>query len=224
MHLMFWGSFRNLHPKSRIFGYDRGIQSIARYYIDNFIDRNASDIHGSVLEIGDNRYTSQYGEHITRSDILHVSTDNPQATIVTDLTRSGEISSDSFDCIVITQTFQFIYDPRSALKQCYRILKPRGIMLATFSGISQISKYDMERWGEYWRFTSRSVNNLFTEFFPEENITIDIQGNVLAAISLLEGLASSELSGKELDYHDPAYEIIISVRAIKPETSLDSGK
>jgi SAM-dependent methyltransferase len=208
---LFWGSFRNLQPKSRIFGYDRGTQSIARYYIDNFVERYASDIHGHVLEVGDNRYISRYGKQITHSDILHVNSDNPHATIVTDLTRAGEIPSNIFDCIVITQTFQFIYDSRSALGQCYRILKPGGVMLATFSGISQISEYDMERWGEYWRFTSRSVHKLFTELFPEENIIIDVKGNVLAAISLLEGLASSELSNEELNYCDPAYEIIGSV-------------
>jgi hypothetical protein len=33
-------------------------------------------------------------------------------------------------------------------------LKPGGVLLATVSGISQISRYDMYRWGDYWRFTT----------------------------------------------------------------------
>ena len=28
------------------------------------------------------------------------------------------------------------------------------------SGISQISRYDMERWGEYWRFTDASTKRI----------------------------------------------------------------
>jgi hypothetical protein len=42
---------------------------------------------------------------------------HPGATIVGDLTRADHIPSDSFDCVNLTQTLQFIYDvrPRSEL-------------------------------------------------------------------------------------------------------------
>jgi hypothetical protein len=38
---------------------------------------------------------------------------------------------------------------------------------------------------------------------------------VLTAISFLEGLASEEIKKKDLDYQDPDYELLITVRAIK---------
>jgi hypothetical protein len=210
-----WGSFRRLQPFSRVFGYDRGNQSVARYYIDNFISDHASVITGKVLEIGDDTYTKRFGNDVTHSDVLHVREGNPKATIVTDLTCDIKIADETYDCIIMPQTFQFIYDMRAALFHAHRILKNKGVLLATFSGISQISRYDMERWGDYWRVTSLSCKILFEEFFETQNIKITSYGNVLAAVGFLEGLASRELKKNEMDYHDPDYEVIISVVAIK---------
>ena len=215
--LVRFGSLRRRSPISHVFGYDRGSKSIARYYIDRFIEQHSNDIRGHVLEVADNTYTMRFGgDRVTYSDVLHVQPDNSKATIVADLTCADAIAEDTFDCIVLTQTLQFIYDVRSALSHISRILKPGGVLLATLSGISQISRYDMDRWGEYWRFTTLSSQYLFADFFPPESVTIEAHGNVLAAISLLHGLASTELKPVELDHHDPDYEIIITVCAVKP--------
>jgi hypothetical protein len=51
---------RRLTPLTRSFGYDRG-QPIDRYYIEKFLGRQARDIAGHVVEIGDDRYTRQFG-------------------------------------------------------------------------------------------------------------------------------------------------------------------
>ncbi len=73
----------------------------------------------------------------------------------------------------------------------------------------------MDRWGDYWRFTDASARRLFGDFFGEQNVTVETFGNVLAACALLHGLAAHELSRAELDYHDPDYQVLIAVRAIK---------
>ncbi|MBE3119884.1 MAG: hypothetical protein IMZ50_14165 [Candidatus Atribacteria bacterium] len=39
---------------------------------------------------------------------------------------------------------------------------------------------------------------------------------MLIAIAFLHGLAAEGLRREELDYHDPDYEVLITVRAIKP--------
>jgi SAM-dependent methyltransferase len=141
---------------------------------------------------------------------------NSKATIVADLTCADHISPDTFDCIILTQTLQFIYDVQAALKTLYRILKPGGILLATFAGISQISRWDMDRWGHYWNFTTLSAQRLFEESFPAATVKVEAYGNVLAAVALLNGLATQELRREELDHHDPDYEVLITVRAVKP--------
>ena len=212
---VWFGSLRRLQPVSRVFGLDRG-QCIDRYYIESFLGRCAQDIRGSVLEVGNNAYTMRYGgARVTQSDVLHVKEDNPRATIVADLTSSNSIPSNNFDCIILTQTLQFIYDSRAAVRTLHRTLKPGGVLLATMSGISQISRYDMDRWGEYWRFTSLSARRLFEEVFLPADVTVRSYGNVLAANAFLHGLATEELRQEELDYDDADYELLITVRAVK---------
>ena len=210
---MNFGSLRRTRSISNSFGVDRG-QPIDRYYIENFLAHHASDIQGRVLEIEDNSYTLKYGgSRVKTSDVLHVQEGHPQATIVADLTRAEHIPSDAFDCIIFTQTLSHIYDVRSAILTLYRILKPGGILLATFPGITRLH---YPEWGDwYWAFTTQSAPRLFEEAFPAENIRTEAHGNVLAAISFLHGLASEELSQEELDYHDPNYELLIILRAVK---------
>jgi SAM-dependent methyltransferase len=191
-------------------------QPIDRYYIENFLGRHEVDIHGRVLEVADSGYTQRFGgERVSRSEVLHYVDGNPKATIVGDLTDAPHIPSDAFDCIILTQTLQFIFDARAAVKTLHRILKPGGAVLATCHGISQISRNDMERWGEYWRFTSGSAHQLFAEVFPTDSVTVHAYGNVLAAIAFLHGLTVQELRREELEHQDPSYEIIIGVRALK---------
>src|SRR3989338_5920044 len=193
-----FGNLRRLAPVSRTFGFDRGL-CIDRYYIEAFLASYASDIRGHVLEIGDDSYTRKFGAgRVTRSDVLHRQEGNPKATLVGDLTDAQHIPSDTFDCIIFTQTLQFIYDVRAALTHLHRILKPGGILLATIPGISQISRHDMERWGDYWRFTTLSARRLFEEIFPKSNVTVQAYGNVLTAIAFLEGLVVNELRREEL--------------------------
>ncbi|BAY31963.1 family 2 glycosyl transferase [Nostoc carneum NIES-2107] len=209
-----FGDLRRLKPVSQSFGYDRGLP-IDRYYIENFLAHHAEDIRGNVLEIGDNFYTMRFGgDRITKSDVLHIKEGNTNATIIGDLANSDNISADTFDCLVLTQTLHFIYDIRAAVKTIYRILKPGGIGLITVPGISQIS---VDEWQDYWcwSFTAISVQKLFVEVFPPENLQINTYGNVLAATSFLQGLATEELRKQELDEHDPSYQVLITIRCVK---------
>jgi hypothetical protein len=209
------GSLRRLTPVSHVFGLDRG-NPIDRYYIENFLGRFAEDIHGHVLEIGDATYTKKFGgPQVTHSAVLHVTPGNAQATLVGDLASGAGIPASTFDCMILTQTFQFIYAVKAAVTNAYIALKPGGVLLATISGISQISRYDMEHWGDYWRFTDVSTRRLFAEVFGPENVMVETYGNVLTACAFLHGLASHELKPVELDYRDPDYQVIISVRAVK---------
>jgi glycosyltransferase involved in cell wall biosynthesis/SAM-dependent methyltransferase len=211
-----FGELRRVTPVNRNLGRDRGTP-IDRYYIERFLARNADCIHGHVLELDDDRYTRRFGsDRVTRSDVLHVNPTNPRATIVADLTDAGHIPSDRFDCIILTQTLPFIYDIHAVMRTLYRILKPGGIILATVGGITQISRRDMQRWGHYWSFTTLSACLLFEEAFPAPTVRVEAFGNVLATTAFLHGLAAEELQPDELDYHDPDYEFLITITAVKP--------
>jgi len=214
--LVRFGDLRRLKPISRVWGSDRGLP-VDRYYIEHFLAANAGDIRGRVLEIKDDLYTTRFGgRRVVSSDILHSEPGNPAATLIADLTRGDSLPSDAFDCIILTQTLHLIYDVRAALNTLYRILKPGAVLLTTVSGISKISREDMDRWGHSWSFTTSSARLLFEEYFPPANVQVEAHGNVLAAVAFLHGLSSGELRRKELDYCDPDYQVLITVRAVKP--------
>lgn len=210
-----FGSFRRLSPISRDWGSERG-RPVDRYYIERFLANHAQDIKGRVLEIGDNTYTRRYGgERVTRSEVLHVAERKAGVTLIGDLTRADHIDTDSFDCLILTQTLQTIFDLISTIQTIHRILRPGGVALVTVPGISKISRYDMDRWGYFWSFTSCSARRLFETAFPASNVEVTAHGNVLAATAFLHGLATHELRQWELDYVDPDYELLITVRAVK---------
>jgi glycosyltransferase involved in cell wall biosynthesis len=211
------GKMRRLTPISTEWGFDRGLP-VDRHYIERFLEIHSRDICGHVLEIGDDTYTRKFGgSRVVQSDILYPVQGNAQATIVEDLTRGESIPSERFDCIICTQTLMFIFETRKAIETLYRILKPGGVLLMTLAGVShQISREDMARWGDYWRFTSLSARRLCESVFPPENVMVEAHGNVLVAVAFLYGLAREELRQDELDTHDPDYEVLITVRALKP--------
>jgi SAM-dependent methyltransferase len=212
-----FGDLRRLKPISSDYGSGRGLE-IDRYYIEKFLAEHAGDIHGRVLEIKHNMYTRRFGQdRVTKSDVLHPVEGNPDATIIADLTKADHLPSNVYDTIIFTQTLQVIYDIRTVMATLYRLLKPGGIILATVSGMAQLSLDDFDRWGEYWRFTSLSARLLFEETFSIGNVSVHPYGNVLAAISFLEGLACEDLKQSELDARDRSYEVLIAIRAVKTE-------
>ena len=208
-----FGSFRRLNPISRLWGSDRG-QPIDRRYIDNFLKAHTGDIRGRVLEFHGDSYTRLLGgSRVTKSDVLNVEEGNPKSTFVGDLATAHHLPTDAFDCIIMTQVLQYVYDLRGAVFTLHRILKPGGVLLATMPGIIPIHP---EEWPFYWSMTVTAVARLFNEQFPASAIKIEPYGNVLAAISVLQGLASEELERAELDHGDPSYPVVIVVRVIKP--------
>ncbi len=209
-----FGSLRRLTPVSSSWGLDRG-QPIDRYYIGQFLQHRMQHIRGHVLEIGDGAYTREFGgKRVSVSDVMHVMEGSPGATIIGDLSHAPHIPADTFDCIILTQTLQLIYDVRGAIQTVHRILKPGGVVLATVPGISQT--YDGE-WGGtwYWSFTPLSASCLFREAFSPDQVEIDVLGNVLAATAFLQGMAAEELTPSELQHRDHAYAVTIAILATK---------
>ncbi len=209
-----WHNLRSTTPVSRVFGLDRGIP-IDRYYIEKFLEQNKHLITGIVLEIAESTYSRKFGSNVSSFEILHVDSANKNATIIGDLTQHDILPADKIDCFICTQTLNFIYDFKEAVYGIHKLLKPGGTALITLAGVCQISRYDMNRWGDYWRFTTLSTQKMFAEVFGEKNIEVDYHGNVLAAVSLLEGLASHELTPDELNFKDADYQVLITVLAKK---------
>lgn len=197
-----------LQPVSRRFGLDRGTP-IDRYYIENFLKNNRSFIYGRVLEVGSNDYTLRIGEYVEQSDVLNIHPD-PNVTVIGNLETGENIPSSAFDCIILTQVIQCIYDVRSAVKNAIMALKPGGTLLVTASGISQIWREEESSYVEYWRFTEHSFYKLFTEFVSQDQVRVETFGNVTAAKCFLDGYALEEMEQHVLDYHDEDYQLTLT--------------
>jgi len=208
------GDLRRVTPLDPNWGFERGTP-IDRVYVEQFIGAHAADIHGRVLEIAAPDYTTRFGRGVERVDILMATEGTTQATIVGDLTDAPQIPSGSFDCAIVTQTLQFVYDVRAALATLHRVLAPGGVLLATVPGITKISPPEDEQYGEWWHFTARSARRLAEEAFAEGNVETRSYGNVLSAAGFLYGLAASDLKPEELAAHDRLYEVTVGLRAVK---------
>lgn len=211
------GDLARLTPISREWGFDRGTP-IDRHYIEEFLSTHADDIAGDVLEIDAPTYTRRFGGgRVRRSDVLHVEDDRPGVTMVADLTRPEDFEPARFDSVILTQTLQFIARPEAAIRTIFRILRPGGVVLATFPGITRISREDMDRWGCHFNFTSRSAQGLFGDVFGAPNVSVEPVGNVLAAAAFLYGLAAEDLAAADLAHRDRDFEVLLCVRAVRPE-------
>lgn len=210
-----FNDFTRTKPVSTVFGLDRG-SPIDRYYIENFLRNKSELIAGRVLEIGDSLYSQRFGgTRVEAFEVLHATRENRAATIFGDLTNCATLPENAIDCFICTQTFNFIYEVQKAVQGAHYLLKPGGVLLATVAGISQISRYDMDRWGDYWRFTTASIEKLFEPFFTD-GIDIESFGNAMAASAFLQGVAIQDLPDLALlDLNDPDYQIIITIVARK---------
>jgi len=210
-----YGDLRRLQPVSRRYGFDRGMP-IDRYYTRRFFTEHARDIVGRVVETGDAHVTRAYGgNRVIHSDVLNLWPGAPGTTIVADLATDTSMPSAAFDCVIVEQTLQLVFDIRAALRTLGRILRPGGVLLLTVPGT--ISQLCPGRWRHSWcwGFTGYSMSRLLAEVFAPESCTVSTYGNVLTSTAFLHGIAAEELSPEELDHRDILYPLLISARVVK---------
>jgi SAM-dependent methyltransferase len=200
-------------PLSKHWGYDRGTP-IDRWYIERWLSGQARDIRGSVLEAMDSRYTTRFGTGVTTSQVLDVDPSNREATLVADLEQPDEFATAVFDCIVLTQVLQYVFDLPAAVSSIHGALRPGGICLATVPLISRLDAAVPPE-SEYWRLTGAACARLFGERFGTANVQVSECGNVRAGSAFLLGLAAEELSERELAREDPFFPILTTVRAVR---------
>lgn len=210
-----WGDLRRVDPLSRLWGLDRG-QPVDRHYIELHLEEHAADVRGRVLEICDDGYTRRFGgDRVTRSEILDIDPANPRATIVADLRRADAVPTASFDCIILTQVLQLIFDLDAAVAECRRMLAAGGVLLATLPCVSKIA-LEQGPDGDRWRFTEEGARRLFAKAFPAAGLRVRSHGNVRVRVAFLLGLAAHEVPREVWGEHDPTAPLLVSVRAVAP--------
>ena len=208
------GDLRRTTPINLDWGRGRG-RPLDRLYIERFLDRHRSDIPGRALEAENDRYIRQFGAAVEHVDVLDVLPGNDRATFVADLQDAPQLPDGTFDCVVLTQVLEYVFDVHAAYRTIHRILAPGGVLLATMPGITRISVDESKLHGDWWRFTAQSARRLAGDVFREENVEVETYGNVLTAAAFLYGLGTDDLRPEELDVRDPMFEVVIGTRAVK---------
>ena len=209
-----WGDLRRIGPVSRDWGYDRG-EPVDRRYIDEFLAWHSSDVQGAVLEVQEDDFTRAYGgPRVRESSVLDIDAANTRATLLADLRAAPHIAPNRFDCIILTQTLHVVDDMAAVLRECHRILKPGGVLLATVPAASRVCLEYGEH-GDFWRTTPAGARALLRYAFTPAQTATTVFGNVLANTAFLQGLASSDLTEPELAAPDPYFPALTGIRARK---------
>lgn len=199
-------------PISDYYGLDRGTP-VDRFFIERFLAEHTTYIKGNVLELLNDHYTKRFGgKEVTKSDILDIDALNKEATIIGDLRNLKEVANETYDCIILTQVLQFIDDTDAALKECHRILKPGGVLLATVPALSRIDCVSGDT-GDFWRFTAAGAQFLFAKYFKD--VITKNEGNASIGVYFLLGLAQEDVSSSIFAKHDGAFPVVVTIFAKK---------
>ena len=196
-------------PVSRVFGLDRGT-SLDRHWIEAYLAKHSNEASGMAIEVGGTDYLKRFFPRFSAHHLETVS-DGTSNCVITDLTRPDPPIIRAYDLMIATQVFNFIYETRTALRNAAALLKPGGVLIGSVGGISQISRYDADRWGHYFSFTPQSWGRLLREAFDE--VSIESFGNVDTACAYLNGLCAEEIDPAVRDRHDPEYPVSICFKA-----------
>jgi SAM-dependent methyltransferase len=200
-------------PIARDWGFSRGTP-VDRYYINGFLESCAADVRGDVLDVQEADNARRIGgDRVARVDVVDVDANNARATVVADLRCAPNVPSGSYDCIVLTQTLHLVDDMPAVVAECARLLRPGGVLLATMPCASRMAN-DYGPAHDHWRVTVPAARRLFAEEFGA-NVRVDSWGNVAATAAFLYGMAVHELAPATLDFQDPHYPLLVTVRAQK---------
>ena len=72
-------------------------------------------------------------------DVLDIDLANPRATIIGDLRAVEQVTSQTYDCIILTQTLHVIDDMPAVVRECERLLKPGGVLLLSTPNLRSLN-------------------------------------------------------------------------------------
>ena len=133
---------------------------VSRILSDRILNREYRKLQpGKVLFVGAG-YKWYYKTKIPHAEFLTVDIDDThQPDILSDV-HDLQIADEQFDVVVMTRVLEHLPDPRKAISEVRRVLKPGGT--AIFSA-PFIHKYHASP-RDYWRFTHEGLAELCRDF------------------------------------------------------------
>ena len=204
-----WGDSRRLKPLGGNHAAQDSVQ-IPDYYIHRFLNRRQADIAGRVLLLRYNAVNPQFSK--VNCHFEEIVLDPLRQPLLNDLEKTQLLKKNKYDCIIMPQLLQRVYNLEAAIDSIFQRLKPGGALLLTVPGFNQNRRVDQS----YWAFSGQLIRRLLAKSFPQENISVSAWGNVLAATAHLHHLPGGALSKAQLKRRDPHYPLVVGARAVKP--------
>ena len=134
--------------------------SLRRYFVDEFFERHARALPRGcrVVDVGGIKGRKRGQFDISRFD-LSVTTVNTSAAASPDIladAASVPLPDASVDAVVLAEVVEHLIDPRAALAEAARLLKPGGVLLATAPFLFRVhpDPVDIGRYTpQWWRGT-----------------------------------------------------------------------
>lgn len=131
-----------VQPVSRTFGSERGMP-VDRVYIENFLNQHIEDIRGTAMEIASDDYIEKFGTDVQEKLILHVK--GWGKNVIQGNFETGEgLTENMVDCLICTQTLQYIYDVKRAISNIHKILRPNGVAFLEGLCVEDLEEGDFE--------------------------------------------------------------------------------
>lgn len=155
-------------------------KTVRRFLLNMKIFENQHQIQGQVLDLASGKNPSYY-QYLNLSKIQLTRTDiNSQSKpdIIVDLNQPINLSSNQFDIILFFNSLYILESPDLAIKECYRLLKPNGLLFLSSPFIFN----ETPEPHDYHRFTSEKLHILLTQAGFTQ-ISITPIGNRFSAIT-----------------------------------------
>lgn len=179
------------------FGTSRGTP-IDRLLIENFLRLNSEQLSEdtTVLEFSEGSYSEKFYNDCKKFIFIYKSntdlTQTGQREISGDLLRNVQIDLPKFDVIIATQLLAFTQNPFMASASLVNLLKPGGKILGTEPFLSPLSVYDNDRWGDFYRFTSKGLEQIYKSTGVNLDIRVEPLGNWETSYALIKGLVQED--------------------------------
>jgi SAM-dependent methyltransferase len=105
----------------------------------------------------------------------------------------------TFDVVIATQVFDYLRDPVSAAKQVHAILKPGGVLLASFPACAPRFRDD-----ELWRYTEPGLRSLLQPF-----ATVEVVPELYSAAGVIRTLNLAGDMFSRYDFMRRAYGVTL---------------
>lgn len=132
--------------------------SVRRYFVDDFHFRHISALPPSshVLDLGGNKVRKRGQFDIERYNLNVIYANlftNKQPDVQANATHLP-FNNNQFDVVICAELLEHVFNPPTILRETYRILKPKGILLITVPFLYPIhgDPYDFGRYTDhYWQ-------------------------------------------------------------------------